>query len=395
MRRNGSFRRPRAAMLALAVVALIAAACGEAEDVAPAVPEPAAQPEPVPEPSPEPAPEPAPEPEPDLAAERCQRNRDAGTVTFVTGFDFAAAAGIVEAIVADAQGYFDELCIDFELQPGFGPANAALVMEGKAQFGTSGSFAEVVTNNVAGEGDLVAVIHWGRTAIQALVLPEGSPIDDFADLCGSLIGIKGDLPHSIQAAVALSGIDRGCFEEVLLDGFDPVAHLELGIDALPVYKSNEPNTLTNSGVAFTMLDPLDFDVPSSFGVVFTRQSLIDEHPELAADVVRVLIRGQAFAAANPDLAVEQAFELIEAAGNPLYFAMESERYRWGVESALIADLAVAGAGVGIPDLDLFEAEIEALVHAGVYESAPDWRPMVNADIAASVYDGATLIWPGP
>ena len=363
MKHHSSYRRLQRMLLALLVMALVAAGCGDDDE--------------------------------DAAAVRCQANRDAGKITFVTGFDFAAAAGIIDAIVADAQGYFEELCIDFEIQPGFAPSNGALVIEGQAQFGASGSFAELVANNVAGEGDLVGLLHWGRTAIEAIVLPAGSGIEDFAGLCGSLIGIKGDLPYSLQASVALSGIERSCFEEILLDGFDPVAHLDLGIDALPVYKSNEPNTLTNSGVPFTMLDPLDFDVPSSFGVTFTTQSMIEDNPGLVADVVRALIRAQEFAAANPDVAVENAFELIDAAGNPLYLAMEAERYRWGVESALIADLAPAGVGVGIPDLDLFGAEIDVLVQAGVFESTPDWQSMVNADIAAGVYDGTTLIWPGP
>ena len=426
MKHHSSFRRLQRMLLAVLVLALVSAACGgndedaatpepapaaepepaaesepepapEPEPAAESEPSPEPEPEPAPEPEPEPAaePEPAPEPEPDAAAERCQANRDAGKITFVTGFDFAAAAGIIDAIVADAQGYFEELCIDFEIQPGFAPSNGALVIEGQAQFGAAGSFAELVSNNVAGEGDLVALLHWGRTAIEAIVLPEGSGIEDFAGLCGSLIGIKGDLPYSLQASVALSGIERSCFEEILLDGFDPVAHLELGIDALPVYKSNEPNTLTNNGVPFTMLDPLDFDVPSSFGVTFTTQSMIENNPGLVADMVRALIRAQAFAAANPDIAVENAFELIDAAGNPLYFAMAAERYRWGVESALIADLGPAGVGLGTPDLDLFGAEIDALVQAGVFESTPDWQSMVNADIAAGVYDGTTLIWPGP
>ena len=400
---------------ALLALALLAAACGDDEDAAApdsapattavaesesapaAEPEPAEEPEPEPAAEPEPADDPAPEPEPDVdaAAERCEANRDAGKITFVTGFDFAAAAGIIDAIVADAQGYFEELCIDFEIQPGFAPSNGALVIEGQAQFGASGSFAELVANNVAGEGDLVALLHWGRTAIEAIVLPEGSDITDFAGLCGSLIGIKGDLPYSLQASVALSGIDRSCFDEILLDGFDPIAHLDLGIDALPVYKSNEPNTLRSNGVPFTMLDPLDFDVPSSFGVTFTTQSMIDENPGLVADVMRALIRGQEFAAANHDTAVENAFELIDAAGNPLYFAMEAERYRWGVESGLIADLAPAGVGVGIPDVELLGAEIDALTQAGVFESLPDWQSMVNADIASGLYDGTTLIWPGP
>lgn len=328
-----------------------------------------------------------------ISAERCQANRDAGTITFITGFSFAASAAIIDAIVADAEGYFDELCIDAELQPGFSPSNGALVIEGQAQFGVSGSFAELVANNEAGEGDLVALLHWGRTAIEAIVLPEGSEITDFAGLCGTTIGIKGDLPYSLQAAVALSGIERSCFDEILLEGFDPVQHLDLGIDALPVYKSNEPRTLDTQGIGYTMLDPLDFDVPSSFGVTFASRSFIDENPELTEDVVRALIKGQATAAADPEAAVAHAFTLIDAVGNELFLAQETELFRWGVESDLIATLAPAGVGLGVPDTDLLGAEIDAMVDAGVFESTPDWASMVDASIAEGVYDGTTLRWP--
>jgi NitT/TauT family transport system substrate-binding protein len=315
-------------------------------------------------------------------------------VTFVTGFDFAAAAGIIDVIVADGEGYFEELCIDVDVQPGFAPSNGALVIEGQAQMGEAGSFAELVSNNVAGEGDLVALMHWGRTAIEAIVVPEGSDIETFADLCGHLIGIKGDLPRSLAAAVSIAGIDRSCFEEILLDGFDPVAHFALGIDALPVYKSNEPNTLTLNGTAFTLLDPKDFDVPSSFGMTFSSQSFIDENPDLAQDLVRALAKGNEFAQADPEAAVAHAFDLIDAAGNPLYFAMAQELYRWNTESALITDLTPAGVGPGIPDVALLGAEIDAMVAAGLFPAGmPDWESMVNTSLAESVYDGTTIIWP--
>ena len=62
-------------------------------------------------------------------------------------------------------------------------------------------------------------------------------------------------------------------------------------------------------------------------------------------------------------------------------------------SALIAGLAPSGVGVGIPDTELFEAEIEAMVGAGVFAELPDWESMVNTSIAAGLYDGTTLAWP--
>lgn len=330
----------------------------------------------------------------EISEERCQANRDAGTVTWVTAFDYAAAAGISELIVADANGYFEELCIDAEIQPGFAPSNGALVIEGQAQMGMAGSFSELVDNNVAGDGDLVALLHWGRTAIEEIVVPDGVEASSFADLCGKTVGIKGTLPYSLQAAVALSGAERSCFDELLLDGFDPVQHLELGLDALPVYKSNEPFTLDDAGVDYTVLDPLDFDVPASFGISFTTQSFIDEHPDTVQDITRALIKGYEDAAADPEATIDAAFELINATDNPNSLAMQTELNRWKVESGLIAELAPDGVGVGVPDTDLLGAEVDAMVEAGVFDSEPDWMSMVDASIAESVYDDTELIFPG-
>jgi NitT/TauT family transport system substrate-binding protein len=328
-----------------------------------------------------------------FSEERCAANAAYGTVTFVTGFDFAAAAGIIDVIAADGEGYFEELCIDVDVQPGFAPSNGALVIEGQAQFGESGSFGELVSNNLAGEGDLVAVMHWGRTAIEGLVVPEGSEIQSFGDLCGSVVGIKGDLPRSLAVAVAIAGIERSCFEEILLDGFDPIAHLALGIDALPVYKSNEPNTLTQNDVAFTLLDPKDFDIPASFGMTFTSRTFMNEYPDLAQDIVRALAKGNEFAQANPQAAVDHAFNLIDAAGNPLFFAKAQELYRWNTESGLITELTPAGQGPGIPDLFLLGAEVQAMTDAGLFDALPDWESMVDTSLAESIYDGTSIIWP--
>jgi hypothetical protein len=80
------------------------------------------------------------EPFPD---ERCEANRAAGTVKYNTGFDFAAAASILEVVVADERGYFDELCLDVEITPSFSTANYPLVASNQIQFASAGSFSEV------------------------------------------------------------------------------------------------------------------------------------------------------------------------------------------------------------------------------------------------------------
>jgi hypothetical protein len=74
--------------------------------------------------------------------------------------------------------------------------------------------------------------------------------------------------------------------------------------------------------------------------------------------------------------------------------MESELNRWNVESGLIAEFAADGVGVGVPDSELFGAEIDAMVEAGVFTETPDWMSMVDASFAESVYDGTELVYPG-
>ncbi len=49
--------------------------------------------------------------------ERCATNEAVGTITYLSSFDFAAAASIVDVVVAEDKGYFDELCLDVELTP--------------------------------------------------------------------------------------------------------------------------------------------------------------------------------------------------------------------------------------------------------------------------------------
>ncbi len=323
--------------------------------------------------------------------ERCEANRDAGTITFVSSFDFAAAASILDVIVADAEGYFEELCLEVDIKPGFAPGNGGLVAEGQAQISSAGSFGELVNTNVRGETDLVAIAQYGKTAIETLVVPADGTVESLEDLPGTTVGIKGDLPYSLQAMLGAAGVERSSFEELLLDGFDPVAHLELGIDALPVYKSNEPAQLDAAGVEYRQFDPLDFDVPASFAVFFTSSSFLNEHPTAVEDFLRAAFKGFAFAVDQPETAVGHAFDRIDAAGNPNFFSTEGEGFRWITESTLVLETTPDGEGPGLLDQERLGQEIDALTEAGVFEELPDWQSMIAPGLAERLYDGTDVV----
>ena len=78
-----------------------------------------------------------------LPEERCAANEAAGTITFLTGFDYAATSSIIDVITADGAGYYDDLCLDVEIRPGFSAANYPQVASGTAQFASGGSFSPV------------------------------------------------------------------------------------------------------------------------------------------------------------------------------------------------------------------------------------------------------------
>jgi NitT/TauT family transport system substrate-binding protein len=329
--------------------------------------------------------------------ERCAANEAAGTITYLSGFDFAATASIIDVIMADQQGYYEELCLDVELQPSFSTANYPIVASGEAQIASGGSFSEVVNYAAANEADLVALAVEGRTAIDSLILKPGSA-PTLEDLAGTTIGVKGAIPPSVAAMLATAGLVEGDdYETVLIDGFDPLTHITLdGIVGFPGYKSNEPGQLERAGVEFDLFDPTEYDIPGSFGVLLTSRSFLEDHPIAAEDFLRATMRGLADALADPETAAATAVELVEANGNPNFLSPEGEAFRWAIDTELLTTQTPEGTGYGIPDAELLQAEVDAYADVGLFgeTGAPDIAPRFDATFIESVYDGDQVIWPG-
>jgi NitT/TauT family transport system substrate-binding protein len=330
----------------------------------------------------------------DVDPERCATNEAAGPITYLSSFDFAASVSIVDVIVAEQSGYFDDLCLDVELRPSFSSANYPLVASDEAQFSSAGNFTEILNNTGSG-AEFVAFVNYGKTPIEALVVPEGGATE-LADLAGTTIGIKGDLPPSLVAMLAQAGLTRGAdYDEILLDGFDPIAHLETGIDALPVYKSNEPGQLDAAGVPFELFDPADDGVPGSFGILYTSAGFAEEHPTAVEDFARASLKGMEDAIADPEAAVAMSVELIDAAGNQNFLTAEGERFRLDAEVAEVLRGTPDGVPIGLIDPELLATEYAAYVEAGVWpDGPPENTEPFDADLAAGLYgDDGTVIWP--
>lgn len=323
---------------------------------------------------------------------RCEANRAAGPIVFLTGNGFTATAGTTEAVVAAQAGYFEEMCLDIEVRSSFAADNYALVASNEAQFAASGSFSELVDFAGANATGFVALSVAGRTGLDALVTrPE---ITSLAELAGTRIGVRGALTASVRVMLARAGLDEDrSFRTSPLEGDDPTTVFQdTAVSGFPVSKSDEPARLASAGIAHTVFDPSVMGVPGSFGVVYSNSTFVREHPSAVADVVRALLRGLRDAVADPAGAAAAVTAAARASGDDADLTEMVQRARWTVEARLIE---AGGAPLGVPVIDALTDEVAACAEVGLFGGvAPDIGSLVDDRVAAAVYDDrGDVVWP--
>jgi len=327
-----------------------------------------------------------------IPTERCDKNKAAGPITFLTSFDYAAAASIIDVVAASDQGYYEQLCLDVKLQAGFSSSNVQLVSTDTAQMTSLGSFSEVAVANSQGAG-LVAVGVEGYTSIEELLVEKTAGITDLKQLEGRSMGIKGAIPYSLRAMLASKGVDEKKIKQIEVD-FNPVVLFQTEIVALPVYKSNEPGQLDAQGYAgkYDVHDPRDAKIPASFAVFTTSKTFAADHPTAVADFLRATLKGFEWAAANPDAAVAAS---LKRSDPNLFLNAAGEAFRWRTELGLVRSSTPKGKPVGAVDPTALQAELDALVSLGVVaKNAVDVKASTDGRFMDEITKGDQLIWPG-
>ena len=329
-------------------------------------------------------------------SERCAANRAAGTIRYLSGYDFTASASIVDVLVAASKGYYKDLCLDVDLNASFSVDNYPQIAANDAQFSSGGSFSEIVDFAGANDAGFVALAVEGRMGIDTLITKKGA-VPTLADIRGKKIGVKGAITPSVRAMLAKAGLVLDVdYETVLLDGFDPLVHIEVpDIVGFPGYKSNEPGQLEANGVPFDLYDPSAYDIPGSFGVLYTNLTFLQEHPTAAQDFMRATMRGLADAIADPQAAAQIAVDAINANGNAIFLTPEGEQARWAVESALVAEGVTPDAPLGLPLYDELLNEVTVYAETGLFGGeVPVIDTLLDDSVLEGIYDETgTLIWP--
>ncbi|MEM9746404.1 MAG: ABC transporter substrate-binding protein [Actinomycetota bacterium] len=326
------------------------------------------------------------EPFPD---ERCAANRSAGEIVIAAEPRSLGAAGTTDVAVAADRGYFADLCLEVAVVTDEDPLGT--LADGRAHFAVAPSFSEVVRRSLAGETELLALTVDGRTSLDTLIVAPPTATDPI-DPTGWTIAATGELPRPVSELIGRLGASADAVEVTdpddrrIVDLLGPIGD----VDAVVGSKSTDVVALERDGVGIEVLDPREYGVAGSFGVLVTSAEFLDDNAIVTVDVVRAVLHGLDDAVATPDDAIESVADspigTVVAADD-----LELASLRWLVEADLIVTGTPEGVGFGSPVIDTLQAELENSTDA---VGAADAADHVADGVAASVYDGdALLIWP--
>ena len=321
--------------------------------------------------------------------ERCAANREAGTITFTTGFGFFPSVSVAEVIAADELGYFEEMCLDVEIVPSLPGESMVLVSSNVVQF-TANSFGSLAQASTQG-AQATMVVNWGHVPIHILIVEEDSGIENLEDFRDTLIGaVGGSVPAPLQSILVAAGLRQGVDYEVVARGFNPFVLTEM--DAISAFRSNEPDSLTTGGLAIRIFAPEDYGGTGSFGGILASNEFLRLHPTASEDFVRAAVRGWQYALENGEEVV--GFSEALTAGD---FNFDHELFRWTTESEIAVASTPEGALPGATDPGIVGREIARMVQLGLITGGlPDVLGLYDNSYIESVYDDAgMLIWPGP
>lgn len=324
-----------------------------------------------------------------ISRDRCEANRKAGEITYLTGFDFAASAGIIDAVVADQMGYFTKMCLNVKVQSSFDSSNIPLVSAGKAQFTAVGSASEIA-DAAAKSANVEAIGILGHTPVEELAVSEKSNIQKVSDVQGTTMGILGTMPFSIRVMLVKQGVLLDSIKQVDA-GFNPIALDQGQFASRPVYKSNEPRQLDAAGVKYKVFDPAAAGVVGSFGVITVNKDFARTNPTATEDFLRAQLKGFTYAMAHPTEAVAMTYKKTDP---KYYLSVEGEGFRWNTEAALVKSSTPSGKVYGYIDADQLRNEIEPLVsQVKSLPKMPELDTLYDARFVVHVYNGNTIVWP--
>jgi putative hydroxymethylpyrimidine transport system substrate-binding protein len=323
-----------------------------------------------------------------ISADRCAKNKAAGTITYLSGYQWQASASILEYAAAKKLGYFDALCLDVKMQPGTGDTsqNTKLLASGKVTVSPV-SEQDVLSANANGI-KVKGISAYSDVGLEILMtMPE---VTDLKQLNGTTLGQKGAMPVPVQAMLVKAGADYKSIKQVVV-GYDPSVLPRGQVKSLTGFISNEPNQLKAKGTDIKVWRPYDYQIPGSLGAMAVNPEFATRNPTAVEDFLRAGLHAFAHCETAAADCVGAAAQLAGAG-----YDKAQNTTVWQTEDKVIRDSRKAGTPLGMIDTANVAALAEMLnTYTGTSLTAAAATAEFDPAYVKNVYSGDTLIWPAP
>lgn len=299
-------------------------------------------------------------------------------VTFQAGFKPQANLPFVAVYVAKENGYFAAEGLDVAVEHSSGQdAHLALLSARKIEFSTT--VASTILKNVAKPGlPLQAIALFGQRGDTVFVALADSPINSPKDFEGKTVGFKVFPSPEYLGTLKAAGVDRGKVREVNV-GFDPRVLTEKRVDVLPVFRSNEPDTLRRLGFALKTWDPADFGVPTLGVTYVVNRDWAKENGETVERFLRATMQAVAWIKGHPEEAVELTLRYAPDEQR------EHQRYMLDVELAAAQSDLTRANGIGWMTEAQWKALHDSLLEFSAIEKPVDLQSVFTTEYLSRIY----------
>ncbi|WP_176330000.1 GGDEF domain-containing protein [Oceanospirillum sanctuarii] len=207
---------------------------------------------------------------------------------------------------AKEKGFYAHEGLDVEIRPG-GPSQTALgeVLNGNADFGVTGS--ELLLARTSGQPVVAMGVIFQHSASGMVTLAD-TGVYTPQDFIGRRLEM-GDLSSDAEthAMLQAEGITQRQYEQVP-STFSMQKLLNKDVSAVSVFVTNQPFYLEQQNIPYRLILPRSYGIDFYGDTIFTRETLVQENPDLAKAFYRATLRGWRYAFDRPGEVIDIILE---------------------------------------------------------------------------------------
>lgn len=302
---------------------------------------------------------------------------------FQAGYKAQANLPFVAAYVAADKGFFAQEGLDVEIRHSSGGSqHLQLVAADRVQVSTT-TAGEVLKARAAGL-PIQAIALFGQRGDTVFAVLGDSGINAPKDFEGKTVGYKGAPGPEYLGLLKAGGVARDKVKEVGV-GFDPRILVERKVDVLPVFASNEPDTLRGLGADVKTLDPADFGVPSLGVTYIVNEEWASKNPAIATGFLRATMRATDWILGHREEAIDIVMKYAPQEQRP------HQQYMLDIELATAQSDLTKAKGIGWSEDRQWQALHDTLLEFKAIERPVEIGKAYTTRFLAPVYKDGKLV----